>query len=157
MAKAKNSQSDSVEGYGGPSMGTPITSSANTSNRQAAKELAREYGVDTRGKSTDEMLQDVADQKQRAGEDVKNQEDFIRGFEKEQTNKRKAPPEHTQPEKAVSKNDKKEQFPFKPLPPPLPQPSRSPVRFVIPFYCWKDGVAGTIGVSADFAFTPLGS
>jgi len=155
MAEAKNSQSDSVEGYGGPSMGTPITSSANTSNRQAAKALAKEYGVDTRGKSTDEMLQDVADEKRRAGENVKNQEDFIRGFEKEQRDKRKAPPIHTQPEKAVAKKEKKDQFPVKPPPPPLQQPDRTPVKFVIPFYVWKDGVAGTIGLSANFTFKPL--
>jgi hypothetical protein len=136
-------------------MGIPITASANTTNRQAAKDLAKEYGVETRGKSTDEMLQDVADRKRSLGEDIGGQDEFIRNFEKQQTDKRRTPPAHTQPEKATTTSDKKNQFPVKGPSPPLPQPNREPVKFVIPFYCWKDGVLGAIGLSADFAFKPL--
>jgi len=119
-------------------------------NRQAAKDLAAENGVDTARKSTDEILTDVAIKKgAQNAEDVKRS---IDEFEKEQTKRRKAPPSNLNPDKPDREVRKK--FPVVP-PAPMPDKPSRVTKFATEFYCWKDGVVGTIVLTTDFAFKPL--
>ena len=133
--------------------GVAINYNKPSTNRQAAKDLAADNGIDVRGKSTKEILTDIALKK--GLDNLKDIKESIDEFEKEQTKRRKTPPPHTQPEKSVPNQEQNRNRPPVNPPPPLPQQPNRSTKFVTPFYCWKDGVVGTISLTTEFSFTPL--